>query len=154
MSSKMLTIVFSKDRAAQLDLFLWSFLQNFHVGGLCIIYTYSNEEFKKGYELLYHKYIAFSTISWQLQKYSVKEELYTALLRNNDIINLCTDDCVYFRKPFLKIEDIDKILDERTLCFSPRLGLNTIVQDYKTGQLQKPLIQDDLTSYEPNDILH
>jgi len=156
MSSKVDTIVFSKDRAAQLDLFLKSFLQNFPIGRVFIVYTHSNELFHQGYDKLREDTYGSNHIVWIPQTESIKSELYGVLGKSNDIINLCTDDCVYFRNPEINAETINHILDERTLCFSPRLGFNTIVQDYKTGQLQKPLNNyDDISfQYSPNNILH
>ena len=44
-------IIFSKDRAAQLRLLIYSIQKNApHVFNLNVIYTSSNEEFNKGYE--------------------------------------------------------------------------------------------------------
>ena len=46
-------VIFSKDRACQLELFLRSMKNFFFEWSLCkvsILYTYSNDSFKKGYE--------------------------------------------------------------------------------------------------------
>lgn len=156
MSSKVDTIVFSKDRAGQLDLFLNSFLTNFPIGRVFIIYAHSNNSFYCGYDKLREMTYGSNHIVWIPQTESIKSELYGVLDKSNDIINLCTDDCVYFRKTTIDAACINNILDTRTLCFSPRLGLNTIVQDYKTGQLQKQLMsnEEEGYAYHPDNILH
>lgn len=158
MSYKIDTIVFSKDRAAQLDLFLSSFLRNFPIGNVFIIYDYSSEQFQRGYGKLYENMYPYNGIRfyWIKQQHSIKEEFLTTLDGSSGtILNLCTDDCVYFRKPEITEAKIESILDNSTLCFSPRLGLNTIIQDYKTGELQKPLCQDeDIVNYDNDNILH
>jgi hypothetical protein len=140
---KLDTIVFSKDRAAQLDLFLDSFSKNFAIGKVTVIYTYSSEEFRDGYIKLRKKH-GPKWIDWFNQGHlTTKQALYRVLNDCEDMINLCTDDTVYYRP---KVdEDFDEIdlkyilKTDNNLCFSPRLGLNTIVQDYRTGELQSPL---------------
>lgn len=140
MSSKHVdTIVFSKDRAAQLDLFLYSFFENFPIGRVTVIYTFSNDKFRDGYETLIQKY--GKKVGFLRENAPLKEVFLKVVNECDDFLNIVTDDTVYYRSMWEDFDDIDinDILDKDTLCFSPRLGLNTIVQDYKTGQLQKPL---------------
>jgi hypothetical protein len=147
---KLDTIVFSKDRAAQLDLFLDSFSKNFAIGKVTVIYTYSSEEFRQGYIKLRKKY-GPKWIDWFNQGHlTTKQALYRVLNDCEDMMNLCTDDTVYYRPKSEHFTDIDikyLLKTENHLCFSPRLGLNTIVQDYRTGELQSPL-----TNYEDDGV--
>lgn len=138
------TIVFSKDRAAQLDLFLNSQKKNFNVGPISVIYTYSNKEYELGYKLLAKKY---SDVTFIEQVFDIKTDLLAFINLLTDCysteiaINLCTDDCVYYKPNKITSEEIYEILDEKTFCYSPRLGLNTTLQDYKTYRFQ-PSLQD------------
>ena len=131
------TIVPSKNRAAQLDLFIRSAKQNFDVSDIKVVYKATNDLFDKAYKeiIKIHNDVEFikefgpirGHIQYVLEDY------------NYDFINFCTDDTVYYRPSNLTTIEVEKLVTEDVCAFIPRLGLNTIVQDYTTGELQAPL---------------
>ncbi len=143
------TLVPSKNRAAQADLLIRSLMTNFNVGSISIIYKATTPEFEEGYKLLIEKY--YGEYIYFIKETDTIKKLMLAMIRDRwtNYVNFCTDDTVYFRPSNLQANDIRCIVDDTVCSFSPRLGLNTIIQDYKTGELQPPL-----TNYiEENNIL-
>jgi len=88
-------IVFSKDRACQLDAFLRSMKEhhkNLDDCSTTILYTYSNDEFKKGYELLIKRYPEFSFV----KETNFKEDLKNIYAKGvYDYIQFFVDDNVW-----------------------------------------------------------
>lgn len=139
----MITVIIpSFDRASQLDCFLRSIEKHWDISQLSIhvLYKYSNEEFKAGYDQLRfinrkHPNIAF----WQERNFG---EDFTALIPEYDLTMLATDDCVFFRKFVLTENDlVDHFVSGDVHAFSLRLGENTIVQDYVTYEQQDELFK-------------
>lgn len=124
------TIIFSKDRAMTLRLLLESIQRNamsaFNVN---VLYSYSNEEFKSGYEKLQAENI-LPRINWVVEEDFKKQTLglldrkYTLDLNYEYCCFFMDDDIVY--KKF-EIEKIYSTLknDQEVFCFSLRLGKNT-----------------------------
>jgi hypothetical protein len=116
-------IVFSKDRAAQLKLFLDSVEKNANgVFSLNVLYTYSNDEFEKGYNKLMEQ---FPEVKW-IKEIDFREQ--TLAILENSIYNYTSfftdDDIIYGRVD--ENEMISKLeTDNDAFCFSMRLGLNT-----------------------------
>lgn len=137
----------SKDRACQLDALLQS-LED-HCPGLFmpyIIWKASNESYFAGYCKVLKKFedvIAF-------HEKNIHDDFMTFLKvchcgRYSDVFCMATDDCIFYRPCSIEPEDVNFAMDDETFCFSFRLGLNTIVQDYSTGRLQPPLSYYDET---------
>jgi hypothetical protein len=116
-------IIFSKDRAMQLDLLLESILLNFDVEDyqINILYKASNDEFQRGYDLLINKYPQFN--------FKIEESF------KNDVLSLfndCkytvffTDDDIIYKSFKLNNDELHNIfMITEANCFSLRLGLNT-----------------------------
>src|SRR5690606_507729 len=51
-----------------------------------------------------------------------------------DLSAMITDDCLFYRSNGISYKDIEELLN-RSVCYSFRLGKNTVVQNYVTGQL-------------------
>jgi hypothetical protein len=116
-------IIFSKDRAAQLKLFLDSVNKNAKdIFELKVIYTSSNEEFEKGYEKVIEKY---PEVKWVKQTDNFKEDVLMCLTNTEcEYVTFFTDDDIIYRK--VEEQDLVKNLieDKECFCFSMRLGKN------------------------------
>jgi hypothetical protein len=116
-------ICFSKDRAAQLDLFIRSIEKNAkNIFSIKVIYTTSNPEFEKGYEKLIEK---FPEVKW-IKEENFREQTIQAISdTESDYTCFFTDDDIIYRKVDEQ-EMVSKLEeDNMTFCFSMRLGLNT-----------------------------
>ena len=122
---KIKSIIFSKDRASQLHLLLSSIDKNAKgIFDLNILYTYSNEEFKQGYD----KLIELCKLNdWQvnfIKEVSFKEDLMKLFNMSFPYTCFFTDDDVLFEN--VDQETIERSLNnEEVFCFSMRLGKNT-----------------------------
>src|SRR5690242_206861 len=121
----------SKNRAAQLELLLYSIRTNApDLLKLNVVYTYTNDNFKAGYDKLIKDNNSENDITFTLEENGQKN-FYEFLNSNKDqVVGLFTDDCIVYRP--LKISDvhIENILSNDVWCFSLRLGLNITVVDY------------------------
>lgn len=120
------TIIFSKNRPAQLDLLLNS-IKQYNIFNIKIIYTYTNDLFKNGYNLCqsYHN-VLFE------QEYNIKLQVLSHISKYTMFL---TDDS-FFYKP-LNIELLNTALNDMNNGlpqFSLRLGLNTYM-NYKTESI-------------------
>ena len=137
--------IFTKDRACQLHLLLESFRRN--APGLFrpyILWKASTVEYLRGYQQLMRSVdlIPLGT-TWDTEVRHVREHFLDAMRWSrqcNNLFCIWTDDCIFYR-PLMRVtaSDVERAMDDRTICFSFRLGLNTIVQDYRTGRLQRQL---------------
>jgi len=127
------TLIFSKNRACQLDLLLRSINDNFtHISNdIRIIYTYTDLEFEKGYSKLIDK---FPDCIWYEQVDFQKDAMF-ALSQCKEHVCFFVDDNVVYNKPNIFGNQIEALLTniEEAGCFSLRLGLNTTVQDPHTN---------------------
>lgn len=118
-------IVFSKDRACQLELFLRSmseYFREFNSFKINILYTYSNEFFKNGYDKLINKY--YTNINW-IKENNFKNDLLSVINKNEKYTIFFVDDIIW--KNYFSIKDEEfKIFeqDERILTLSLRLHPN------------------------------
>ena len=131
-------IIFSKDRACQLDLLLRSIQKNwdFENIDISILYTSSNDKYNISYNTLFDKYNDIDFIK--------EDNFYNQLCNmvkysQSEVIGIFTDDCIMFRKPEISCIQLQNIFTNNILFFSLRLGQNTIVQDYVKQTLQTPL---------------
>tara|TARA_R110000824_G_scaffold57875_1_gene157156 strand:- start:3569 stop:4450 length:882 start_codon:yes stop_codon:yes gene_type:complete len=133
-------VIFSKDRAAQLDLCLKSIFKNLEKLSqqwkIEVIYTTSSEEFEKGYDSLKYDWDYSWLYFHQESVYGgFKETLETTMTEWGEYVLFFTDDDVVYRKfPTNDFSAIKEIIDiEKLLCVSFRLGTNTFVQDQYTN---------------------
>ena len=125
MSQKIKSIVFSKDRAAQLKLFLQSVNKNAPgVFDLNVIVSNSGEEFDKGYGRVVHD-PEFKNVNFFGVETDFKLQIVNFLNSDNDYACFFLDDNLIYKD--IKYEDIVSQLekDEDVACFSLRLGENT-----------------------------
>ena len=132
-------IVWSKDRACQLHLLLESIAK--HAPGLFnvdILYLYSDDQYKAGYEILQSK--SWQNVNWHYQNDKFKTHTLAFVNNGSNYIAFSTDDTVIYRQSPYHIDELSHYLPKSpTECFSFRLGLNTIIQNPFTGELQTPL---------------
>lgn len=137
-------LIFSKNRACQLDLLLRNIkrLILLHTSNynISVLYTY-DENHKYSYEICktFHKNVSFvKEVNFQEQ---TKELL-------NGTVCLLTDDTSFFREFNLPFHP------KENECFSWRLGYNTLIQDHINNTYQPLLIPDEyynnLISWNPN----
>lgn len=122
-------LIFSKDRACQLYLLLESISRFGKFSTIDVLYKTSNDEYNTAYKVVEKKYphIAF------IRESDFRRETLRLIELSGDDVCLSTDDQVFYREfgtpPPLAEHEV----------FSYRLGLNTIVQNPHTGELQPPL---------------
>lgn len=138
-------LIFSKNRACQLDLLLRNIrfltLVNSSLYNINVLYT-CDDFHKESYELCQHEHSTRVSFIKELDFESQTKEL----LRG--IVCLLTDDTSFFRKfnlPFIP---------EENECFSWRLGYNTFIQNHVTGSTNGILVpdsySDSIISWNPN----
>lgn len=139
------SIIFSKDRALQLDLLLNSIYKNFPEtsNDIRVIWTASSDRFELGYKILQeeHKGVIFDKQSLEFF-YDFHKHTCEA---KNKYICLFTDDDIVYRKVN---PDAVLLLDDylNFVCYSLRLGTN-ITHRYINSNLD-PDIMPILYSYE------
>lgn len=125
-------VVFSKDRACQLHAFLESVLTHISNVVVSVVYTYS-EEHKESYEKLIRRFSLDNVFF--VKENDFRSDIISCVAYSKfDHIAFSTDDTIIYRPLPSFIPAIYK-----HECFSLRLGLNTIVQNPYTGELQMPL---------------
>lgn len=131
-------IIYSRDRAAQLDLLLRSIKQ--YAGNIFstdIIWNYSDRRYEEGYE----KIIAEnpdSVFYYQYTKEEFRDITLDILDCNEEHVCFSTDDEVIV-KPIDKLKLFNNLPKFDNHIFSLRLGFNTIEQDIHRGTKQPPL---------------
>lgn len=123
------SILFSKDRACQLDGCVRSIRENLpFVQRVVVVYVASNQEFQAGYDKL------DTSLMELVQETDIRSDWFYNISRLSDLVYLSTDDTFVFRRAPESPE-----WHANWLAFSCRLGLNTTLQNYSTGQHQPPL---------------
>ena len=69
------SIIFSRDRAPQLHLLLNSLSKNFFLSGTNVIYKYTDEEHKLGYEMVQKSFPGYDGVHWIREEDFQKEKL-------------------------------------------------------------------------------
>ena len=130
-------VIFSKDRAAQLDLCLKSIHKNLSSLSehwkIYVIYTASSEDFEDGYNQLIKEWYTGSSSVYFFPEYKYngfKKTLEYCIKHWEDQVLFFTDDDIVYRKFEHNYEDI---ADSELFCTSFRLGTNTFVQDQYTN---------------------
>jgi hypothetical protein len=116
-------IIFSKDRAMQLDLLLQSILLNFNVEDykLNILYKASNDEYNRGYNMIRDLYPQFT----YKREENFKSDLMS-LFNDSEYTVFFTDDDIIYKSFKLTKDELHNIFElSKAVCFSLRLGLNT-----------------------------
>lgn len=135
-------LIFSKDRACQLDLLIRSIRKHCQTpNNITIFYTHS-ENHKDSYDICFAEN---KNINW-VKEFDFESQVKDLIKMQN--ICFLTDDTVFFKNfgfiPNLKEEEV----------FSFRLGYNTYVQDFHSETLQPLLNPDtlvkDVVSWNPN----
>jgi len=124
MSQKINAIVFSKDKAAQLRLFLESTNKYAsEVFDLSVIISHTNEDYDKGYGRVIND-PNFSHVNFVMQEEDFKNQLLAMLKTDHDYSCFFLDDDIIYNE--VKLEDITSQIesDEDVVCFSLRLGKN------------------------------
>lgn len=119
-------LLFSKDRAAQLDLLLRSLERNAEPEETTVIWRASTPEFEEGYALLFG---GSARVEHQWMEQFFEDDVREALSMSDETVTfLCDDDVMYryARTP---------VFGDHVLCFSFRLGANTTLC-YPTGEPQ------------------
>lgn len=126
-------IIWSKDRAAQLELLLRTvYSQAYNLfDSVNVIYKATTPDFECGYQIV--KQSRPDILLWS--EHFINFENQTKLLADNcDSVYFSTDDTILYRNCPTQLPSINY-----GECFSLRLGTNTIVQNCHTGELQEPL---------------
>jgi hypothetical protein len=117
-------VIFSKDRAMQLNLLLDSIKHNADgIFNISVIYTSSSEEFAIGYKKLIWE-TEKDRINW-IREASFEQDVLKALESDLQYTCFFTDDDVLFG-PVSESEMTGALADESVICFSMRLGKNTV----------------------------
>lgn len=129
-------IIMSKDRACQLELLLRSmnkFFKNLNNYKINILYTYSNEEFKKGYTILSENY---KNVNFVLEK-DFKKDMISLVNPMNEYTMFLMDDIVF--KEDFSMDDYEvklfkanknimslslRLHSNLTYCYPARLKMN------------------------------
>lgn len=121
-------IIFSKDRALQLELLLTSIKKNLkYVSDVRVIYTTSNERFQESYDSLKFKHRGWVTFTRQSQDKHLFNYIHEACcLANHKYVCFLTDDNIVFQDvPKNDLQDVLNLFDDKMFsCFSLRMGLN------------------------------
>lgn len=117
-------IIFSKNRACQLNLLLDSIKENAPLlfDKIKILYKADNESYLDGYNKIISKY---PTITFFNEK-SFKNDVIRLIDDNIEATTLMVDDAVVYNKIMARKTDIIKPVVEKNYIFSLRLGLNCV----------------------------
>lgn len=149
-------IIFSKNRACQLELLLNSINENSNnvFDQIIVLYRFDNDEYKNGYDklILNHNNIVF------VNENNFYYDLLNLISDDYDFTTFLVDDAVLFKPIPLFKNQILELIDDDTICFSLRLGFNCVYSHpanitYKLGkhQISNDIISFDYTEQEVGD---
>jgi len=127
-------VIFSKDRAMQLELLLRSiqmFFINYEDSDISIIYTYSNNDYKASYKKLVKMYPEFD---FKLE-YNFKQQLCDVIYDEPYTV-FFTDDAVFKSK--FDIDEIDKEFHDNICALSLMLGKNINYAYEEEREIKQP----------------
>lgn len=140
-------LIFSKDRACQLDLLIRSILR-FAPGlfsHIRVLFEASNEDFMTGY---YRVQSMYPGLLFSLEK-DFEQDTKSLIGDSERLICFAVDDIFFYREVQLTFQDIRTLFDYPQLgSFSFRLGMNTVWQDWYNKvpiQFPKEAVSVDLT---------
>lgn len=125
MSNKISSIVFSRDKAAQLKLFLDSVQQNARdVFDLTVIIDYTEPEYNEGYNKVVTDY-AYGDVNFVYAEENFKNQVLDIMKDSGEYFTFFLDDDIIYNK--IELADIVNTIDsdDDLVCFSLRLGENT-----------------------------
>ena len=127
-------IVWSKDRACQLDLLLRSIKKNANLFKVSVLYL-SSDSHKESYEKVIdeHKDVNF------IKENDFRSDTISLIESCDDVICFSTDDMVFYRESPYNYEMLKNFLPSINSVFSFRLGLNTVKQDIHNNTYQQAL---------------
>lgn len=153
-------LILSKDRACQLDL-LFQSINKFcpHIfNEIKIIYKSSNEDYENGYKKLINKTQSIESLTtfptkelpfcykivWEQEKDFYPDFIKAIENCSSSLICGLTDDCLFYKSIKVSSQEIEDCFTDDVFTFTFRMGVNTIIQNYMTGQLQPSLLNDKL----------
>lgn len=136
-------IIFSKDRSCQLDLFLRSmkfYFDEWYNHKINIIYTYSNKEYSKGYDIIQKEHYDINFI----KEKNFKKDLLTLINKDEEHTVFFVDDNI-FKESFSIYDEQFKILknNKKILCLSLRLHPNLNYCYPARFKMNKPTLLTD-----------
>jgi hypothetical protein len=140
-------IIYSKDRAAQLELLLHS-VKEFcpYLFNISVIFKASQPKFQDAYDILVSQYPGWWFNESNHPGLTMQEITQHAMIKSHMVCPwtnwtmFSTDDQVFFKKLPVSNEELENHLPKTNLeVFSFRLGYNTIEQDIHHGTRQPPL---------------
>ena len=148
------TIIFSKNRACQLDLLLRSIEKNFsHIStDIRVLFCATTDEFMHGYDIIEQR---FPNVKFTLE-FDFQDDTLKLLNNCKDYTCFFVDDNIVYRKPEVDAHGIKQLFEniEQVGCFSFRLGLNTVIQDMYSEQRVHPWpIMERINMYNEYDVL-
>ena len=144
-------LIWSKNRAPQLELLLDSIYKNSSIDfNIHVLYTFDNIEAEKNYNILIS---SFSNINFH-KEYNFREQTLDIIKNGEENICLGCDDNIFHKKMALWPESLEKI--QAGSVYSLRCGFNTVLQDHVKGLYQPALNQyilGDILSWCPQSYL-
>ena len=142
-------LIWSKDRACQLDLLLRSLPPNLFFN-VCTLYKATSKEYQSGYDKLMDLYPEYFFINEEKTGGFESQTRFSiqTLADVNGYICLSTDDTVFYKSPTMTAQEIESVFEPDVVTFSFRYGFNTILQNCHTGERQPALnIYEEKRSY-------
>lgn len=102
----MKTIIFSKDRACQLDLLIRSIKDHYRFGTITVLYATSTCDYQKGYDLIKEKYKDVKLV-WQIP---FKHTLIDTIRSGGRWVTMMVDDSVFINE--VSPEEISTMTDQ------------------------------------------
>lgn len=115
-------IIFSKDRAAQLDLLIYSMVMNNYEVPAKVLYTFSNDRFVKGYDLIHTLAGLYANCAELIKQSdcSFKSDLLELINKSEQFTVFFTDDDVFIA-PLLKYPYIPHDVGCLSLRLNPHM---------------------------------
>lgn len=143
----MITIIFSKDRALQLDALLRSMEFNcsdYHNQKIAVIYKYSSEVYDQAYNQLVERYSDKKNIKF-IREINFKSQLINEI-SHEDFILFLVDDNIFIRKFNLEFLASQLNIHDDSLGLSLRLGRNTTYCYTKNQKQSLPNFEEVYTN--------
>ena len=142
-------VVFSKDRACQLDLFIRSFLKNYRGDvdeSVNVIFTYSSHAYRVGYETLLSRHYPLNFIDEAGRRF--KDVTESVIDETNPYTVFFVDDNV-FKEPFSLDNEVVSMLDTHPeiCCASLRMHKGITYCYTEDRDVKPPLMFEDNTWY-------
>ena len=100
------TIIFSKARACQLDFLLTSIMENdSDIFNLNVLYDYSSNNFKAGYEHLLKKY---PSLNW-VRENDFQKDTMNLIEKGGDLVCFFVDDNILYKKVEVDYDGISSL---------------------------------------------